>query len=319
MRRALLSWIAALLIATGAGAGAVLVLNATVFGPGGFASVYVEALARGDVSGALAMPGVDAGGGHDQLLQNGTAAGLSGIHQLSDSEHGGVHTVTVAWTAPQGSGTTAFQVERIGTRFGLFPEWGFAQSPLATVALSVRSDARFTVNGVGAVSATRSGAAVDYEVLVPGGYTFAHHSTYLTAGPTTVLARTVGQKLSAVVQPRADQAFVTAVNAQLHSQLVACTTQTVLFPTGCTFGQAIDNRVSGAPRWTIVRYPSISVVPGAAFGSWEVPATPGTAHLTVGVTSLLDGAVTTFDQDVPFQLRATVTLGPADAITVTQK
>ncbi len=323
MRRALLSWIVALLIAALAGAGSVVALNATVFGPGGFVAVYLDALARGDVSDALALPGVDAGGGREQLLQDGTAAGLRDIHQLSDIElsgrDGGVHVITVAWTAPQGSGTTAFEVKRVGTRLGLFPEWGFAISPLATVALAVHSDARFTVNGVQEVSTTRSDAAVDYPVLVPGGYTFGHRSHYLTAGTTSVLARTVGQRLTAVVQPRADAAFVAAVSAQLHSQLIACTTQTVLFPTGCSFGQTIDNRVSGVPKWSIARFPNISIVPGTAFGSWTVPAAAGTAHLTVGVTSLLDGTLTAFDQDVPFQLRATVTLGAGDAITVTQQ
>ncbi len=319
MRRALLPWIAAFVIALLAGAGSVVALNATVFGPGGFVGVYLGALARGDVSDALTMPGVDARGAREQLLQDGTAAGLRDIRQLSDVVHGDVHVITVAWTAPQGGGTTAFEVERIGTRFGLFPEWGFAVSPMATVALSVHSDARFTLNGVQEVSATRSDAAVDYAVLVPGAYSFGHDSEYLTAPDTTVVADTVGQKLTASVQPRANAAFVSAVTARLHSQLLACTAQKVLFPSGCSFGQAIDNRVTGDPTWSMVRFPSVSIVPAAAFGTWSVPAAPGTAHLSVDVTSLLDGAVTSFDQDVPFRLTATVTLGSDDAITVTQQ
>ncbi len=32
-----------------------------------------------------------------------------------------------------------FLVERVGTRFGLFPVWGFAESPLAVVDLTVRT------------------------------------------------------------------------------------------------------------------------------------------------------------------------------------
>lgn len=320
MRRALLPWIAALLIAVLACAGSVVVLNATVFGAGGFVAVYLDALARGDVSDALAMPGVAARGtGDRQLLQDGTTAGLRDIRQLGDVERGGVHTVTFSWTAPQGSGTTEFEVTRIGTRFGLFPAWGFATSPLATVSLAVHSDSRFTLNGRQEVSGLRSDAPVDYAVLVPGGYTFGHSSNYLTASPVTVLADTVGQKLDAVVQPQANIAFVAAVSARVRTQLVACTAQTVLFPTGCSFGQAIDNRVSGAPTWSIVRYPVISLEPGSTFGTWAIPPSPGTAHLTVDVTSLLDGTVTAFDQDVPFQLSATVTLGAADAISVVQE
>ncbi len=156
-------------------------------------------------------------------------------------------------------------------------------------------------------------------MLVPGSYTFGHHTALLTAEPQSVVADTVGEELSALVQPRADAAFVAAVTAQVRSQLNACAKQTVLFPTGCSFGQSIPNRVSGAPVWSMVNYPPITIAPGSQYGTWAVPSTPGTAHLKVPVTSLLDGSTSTFDQDVPFRLRATITLGANDAITVVQQ
>ena len=319
MRRAILLWLAAVVIAALAGALTVVALNATVFGAGGFVSVYLDALARGDVSDALSLPGVDARGADRALLQDGTLAGLSGIHQISDEERRGAHWVTVGWSTPRGSGTTTFEVRRIGTRFGLFPEWGFAVSPLATVSLSVTNDARFTLNGVQEVTPAQSDTAVDFAVLVPGSYSFGHSSTFLTAAPRTVIADTVGQNLTATVQPEADAALVAAVSAQVHTQLDACAKQTVLFPTGCSFGQAIDNRVSGAPAWSIVHYPVIRIAAGSDFGSWAIPSTPGTAHLKVAVTSLLDGSVSAFDQDVPFQLRATIVFRAGNAVTVTQR
>lgn len=319
MRRAILLWLAALVIAVLAGAALIVVLNATLFGAGGFVRVYLDALARGDVSDALTMPGVDTRGENTTLLQDGTLAGLSDIHQLSDNERDGAHWVTVAWTSSAGSSTTTFEVRRIGTRFGLFPEWGFAASPLATVSLTVRNDARFTVNGAQEVSSSRSDKPVDYAVLVPGSYSFGHRTALLTAVPDVIVADTAGEELSAYVQPEADAAFVDAVSAQVHKQLDACTTQTVLFPTGCSFGQSIRNRVSGTPVWSMVSYPRITIVPGAQYGTWEIPATPGTAHLKVAVTSLLDGSQSTFDQDVPFRLQATITLGADDAITVVQQ
>ncbi|MEO6116540.1 MAG: hypothetical protein ABIP33_09165 [Pseudolysinimonas sp.] len=319
MRRAIIAWVTALVIAVLAGTVTVVALNATVFGAGGFVGVYLDALARGDVSDALSLPGVDARGADELLLQDGTLAGLSDIHQLSDDERAGAHWVTVGWTTPHGSGTTTFEVRRVGTRFGLFPEWGFAVSPIATVSLSVINDARFTLNGVQEVSASRSDKPVDYAVLVPGSYTFAHRTALLTAAAHSIVVDTVGQNLSAIVQPEADAAFVAAVTTQVRRQLDACSQQTVLFPTGCSFGQSIQNRVSGAPAWTIVHYPTIRIAPGSDFGTWAIPATPGTAHLKVGVTSLLDGSVSAFDQDVPFKLHATITLGADDAITVVQQ
>jgi hypothetical protein len=37
------------------------------------------------------------------------------------------------------------------------------------------------------------------------------------------------------------------------------------------------------------------------------------------VTSLLDGSVTAFDQDVPFQLRGTIGFGADGSVTVAQQ
>lgn len=322
MRRALLPWLVALGLAVLTGTGTVVALNATVFGAGSFVRVYLDALARDDVSDALTIPGVRTSGHADApsaaLLGDGTLTGLSDIRQTGDEDRGGTHLVTFDWTTPHSSGSTSFQIERIGTRFGLFPEWGFAVSPIATVSLTVEHDPRFTVNGVQEVSARPTDKAVDYAVLVPGGYSFGHRTALLTAEPDSIVADTVGETLSAEVEPHADAAFVTKATAQVRRQLDACAKQTVLFPTGCSFGQSITNRVSGAPAWSIAHYPRITIAPGAQFGTWTIPGAPATAHLKVAVTSLLDGSVSTFDQDVPFQLRATITLGADDAVTVVQ-
>jgi hypothetical protein len=317
MRRALLPWLIALGITVLACAGTVVALNATVFGAGSFVRVYLDALARDDVSDALTIPGVRAGGADAALLEDGTLAGLRDLRLTGDEERGGRHVVSYHWTAPQGSGSTSFQVERIGTRFGLFPEWGFAISPIATVSLRVEHDPRFTVNGVDRVSDHANAAPADYAVLVPGAYSFAHSSRYLTAEADTVLADTVGQTVSATVDTQADAAFVSTVSSFVNDQLRACATQEVLFPTGCSFGQAVDNRVSSTPKWSIVAEPRLSIVPGAEYGSWAIPSTPGTAHLVVTVTSLFDGTRSQFNQDVPFQVQGDIALGRNDAITVT--
>jgi hypothetical protein len=299
-----------------AATGAVATLNATVFGAGAFVRVYLDALARGDVTGALSLPGVTARGVDGALLRDGTLAGLRNIHQLSDDERGGEHIVTVGWSSPEGSGSTAFEVKRIGTRFGLFPEWGFAISPVATVTLNVEHDARFTLNGHQEVSSKRDGLAANYAVLVPGAYVFGHQSTYLAADPDPVLVDTVGENLGAVVDVEANTAFVAKVSKLVDAQLAVCAKQPVLFPSGCSFGQTIDNRVSSAPAWSIVSEPRISIVPGEQFGTWAIPSSAGTAHLKVQVTSLYDGTVSTFDQDVPFTVEADIQLGADDSITV---
>ena len=77
----------------------------------------------------------------------------------------------------------------------------------------------------------------------------------------------------------------------MDGELDRCATQDVLFPTGCPFGQSVENRVVSTPKWSIVEYPTVQVEPGDDFDSWVVPSASGTAHLVVDVQSLFDGSI----------------------------
>jgi len=317
MRR-VLPWFVAFALAVLACGGTVAGLNATVFGPGDFVRVYLDALARGDAESALDIPGVDSAGADALLLDDGVLTGLTGIRQLSDRDlGGGRHDVTFAWTSPGGDGTTTFGVEPVGLRFGIFPEWGFAESPVAIVSLDVQHDPRFTANGAPETTGQEQPGAIAYAVLVPGSYVFGHDSTFLEARSVTVLADEVGAALDATVDVQAAQAFATALDTEVHRHLTECTTQQVLFPTGCPFGETITNRVVSDPVWTMVAFPDLVVEPGATFGTWVAGPASGTAHLVVDVKSLFDGSVSTFDEDVVFEVGYTCTVA-GDTLTVTE-
>lgn len=306
MRR-VVAWVGAILVLALAGAGAVVALNATVLGPGDFVRIYLDALARGDADGALGLPGVDPGDADDRLLTDAALGALDDIRQLRDEPQGdGRHLITMAWSTPAGDGESVFEVERVGTRLGLFPEWGFAVSPVATLALTVSNDTRFTVNGSAEDTGRTGAGAAELAVLVPGGYLLGHESAYLTAAPVAVLASRPGERLEAALEVGPAPGFAPAVTAAVGAALADCTTQHVLFPTGCPFGQAIDNRIVGEPTWTVVREPVFGPPVPGAFGEWIAGPAPGTAHLVVEVQSLFDGSRSTFDQDVPFQARYSV-------------
>lgn len=278
-------------------------LNATVFGPGGFVRIYLDALARGDAEGALGLPGVDAAGLDPSLLRGDVLAGLSDIRQVSDVSLGADrHRVTMSWAAPGGDGTTTFEVERVGTRLGLFPEWGFAQSPVAELELQVLHDPRYTANGVDASTGRTSEGTAAVAVFVPGSYRLAHDSTYLRADAIRVIADEPGARIPARVEVEPGPAFAPALATAVSEHLAACTEQRVLFPTGCPFGETIADRLASEPEWSIEHEPLLEPEPGP-FGSWIAGPAPGTAHLVVDVQSLFDGSISTFDQDVPFQAR----------------
>ena len=307
MRR-VLPWVGAFLVAVLAGGGSVVALNATVFGPGDFVRVYLDALARGDAAGALSLPGVDAGDAGHQLLTDDVLIGLSGIRQVSDIPLGGSrHEVTFSWTSPGGDGTTAFEVERVGTRLGLFPEWGFAQSPVALLALDVQHDPRFTANGIHNSTGRDTAGSTPFAVLVPGTYVLGHDSAFLQADDVTVLADQVGATIDASVDVEPAPEFAPTLARVVRSHLEDCGEQHILFPTGCPYGQSIADRLASEPEWTIVEVPDFGLKPGP-FGTWIAGPAPGTAHLTVDVKSLFDGSVGTFDEDVPFDARYSVTV-----------
>ncbi len=315
MRRVVLLWVAAFVVLVIAGVGSVVVLNLTAAGPGAFVGAYLDALARRDAASALAMPGVHPGTGDTQLLAGGALPGLSGIRQVDDVAHDGMHRITMAWTSAGGSGETAFEVRPAGTRLGVVSAWEFAESPVAELSLEVQNTRTFDV---GTITAGTPGVGpADYAVLVPGVYTIGHTSTFLDADPVRVTADTVGQDLSAVVDVEANAHFVNAVETQVDKHLRQCTTQQVLFPTGCPFGEQIDNRVVSAPQWSMVHYPDVRLVGAGDDVGWNVPAIPGTAHLKVDVKSLFDGTVSTFDQDVPFKASFSVVIDPDERLTMT--
>lgn len=316
MRR-VVPWLVAFLVAVLAGGGSVVALNATVFGPGDFVRIYLDALARGDARGALALPGVDPGAAGAQLLRDDVLSGLTELRQVSDTPLGGdTHRVRFSWNSPGGSGTTDFEVERVGTRLGLFPEWGFAVSPVAVLELDVQHDPRFTANGVDATTGRDSEGSTDIAVLVPGAYVLGHETAFLEARPVTVVADEVGATVHATVDVEPAAEFGPTLARVVRQQLEACAEQQVLFPTGCPYGQSIANRISSDPIWTIVHVPEFELRPGP-FPTWIAGPAPGTAHLEVEVTSLFDGSVSTFDEDVPFQARYAVSV-TGDDLTVTE-
>lgn len=317
MRRAVVAWLVVVVFALTAGTGAVVALNATAFGAAGFVRVYLEALQRGDTAGALAMPGVtvDPRVRADFLVDDALAAPTV-LREISvTAGDDGTKLVTVAWSRATEDGTetdavSVFTVERTGSRLGLFPEWAFAVSPIATLRLTIAHDHRFDVNGV---AATAAPSAEDFAVLVPGAYRVDHHSRYLEADAVDLVVDRPASVVAAGLDVQPADGFLEAITAQVHADLDACVTQDVLFPTGCPMGRAIADRVVSAPEWSIVEYPQLTVGPGVERGTWVVADTEFVAHLTVDVRAIFDGSVSTLDEDVPVTAGYLVSIGADDS------
>lgn len=294
--RVVLGWVGAAVILAGVIVGGVLVANATVFSASGFVRDYLGALARGHVDEVLALPGVDSRGLDEGLLDARAYAPAASAEVVGETVRGDVHEVRVAVRGGGVRGEAVLEVERIGTRFLLFPEWGFASSPVTAIAVTTTGDARFTAGDV--PLAAPDGGPVVYAALTPAVYVLGHESQFLEAEPVTVLA--TGADAAVTLDIRPNSVFEAIVRDQVDADLAACTAQGVLFPAGCPFGHAIENRVVSEPLWTIAEPPTVTLVPSDVFGVWEVRGTDAVARLEVDVQSLFDGTVAPLTQDVPF-------------------
>ncbi|GAB3040823.1 hypothetical protein GCM10027052_22710 [Parafrigoribacterium mesophilum] len=300
-------------------AGTVAVLNSTLYSASGFVGSYLNALARHDVSAAMATPGVTRpASGSDDLLVPAALGSLKGISLESDTVSGdGAHRLVYSYSFTGKRERSRFVVERAGVHLGFFSSWRFRVSPMGLLTVTPQHAASFTANGI-PLSSPKPAEPTQLRVLTPASVVLGHSSTYFTAKPTAV-AVTQPDNVAAEVNIQAGAAFVKELQKQLDAQLKQCTTQKVLLPTGCPFGQHMDNRIEGEPVWSMTSYPKLAIVPGPAIGQWQVPQTPGAAHLKVKVRSLFDGTLSTFDQDVPFTISYSITFSDSGVPTITAR
>jgi hypothetical protein len=319
-QRAAIGWAIGFALLLGAFIAVVAILDSTVYSANGFISSYFDALNRHDATTARELPGVAAPNGTATNLLSDDALGtISRIHLVHDAVNShGVHTVTYSYVLGKTAGTSDFEVKQTGAFLGIFPQWRFSTSPLATVAVSVLHDPRFRVNGTDVVTTAKKGAAASYVVFAPGLYTFDHESAYLVATPVNVPVVDPGSVTPVQVDVQANATFDKDVRTELDQYFTTCTTQKVLMPTSCPFGKSFNNRVVSTPAWKIAKDPAITIIPDGTTGNWLVPTTTGQAHLTVKVQSLFDGTVTTYDHDVPFAISYSIVIGADNHLTITE-
>lgn len=317
------SVIAALLL--GAGAGAVGSLQRDVYGAGDFVSRYLDAIARHDVTGALAMDGVDDSAATDasRVLLRGDVLGVLKDVRVAAVGPGasGSVVVTASFTLDGTPQEVVYTLRQTGARFGVLPDWRFEISPLAEMAVTVAHSTAFEANGLTLdvrsthpTADTGFGADAAYLVLTPATYTFGHESRLLTAAATTVAAVDPGVSTEVTVTAEPNGLFTEEAAAAVGRKLTECATQRVLQPTGCPFGMVIDDRVLNEPEWSIAQAPTVVLT--ADTTGWLMAPAIGYAHLDVKIRSLFDGSFEHIDDNVSFLASYRFALGDDDALTL---
>lgn len=302
------------------------------YSPAAFVEEYIELLAEGRATDALALPGVavdpDAlaaaglpAGASDALLRGTALAPIDHVHVVSQEQDGDITHVTVQYDAGGYEGRTTFDVERAGS-IGLAPTWRFATTPLAVMNLGVTGSMVFDVNGFELdkrqVSPDGSdadpAAPVSLLVFSPGLYSVSVDTAISSTPGVAVLSDSPFRAIPVNVQAQPTEEFLDVVQEKVEEFLTECATQEVLQPTACPFGYFVQDRIDSLPKWSIVAQPEVTVEPDGA--GWSILPAEALAHIDVDIRSLFDGRVRSVGEDVPFIVTGTITVRPDGKVSI---
>lgn len=302
------------------------------WGPSAFVERYVGLIAAGRAADALEVPGVAVDAAHladaglpetasDALLRRAALSALSDIRPLGERVVDGGVEVTIGFRAGGNEGTSTFTVEQDGWT-GILPSWRFTESPLAVIDVTVRGSMAFEVNGFTIDKRQVSPLGVDAPpldpvallVFSPGLYRVSVDTAIAETTGADVLADAPLASVPLEIQAEPTAEFVSVVQERVDSFLDDCATQQVLQPTACPFGFVVQNRIANLPTWSIVTYPTVTLVPDGA--GWAMPPVEAVAHISVDIRSLFDGSVRTVEEDVTFGLDAEITVLPDGSASI---
>jgi len=205
---------------------------------------------------------------------------------------------------------------------GLAPTWRFSKSPLAVMDLTVGGSMSFEVNGFEIDKRQVSPEGVDADpaaavpllVFSPGVYSVSVDTPIAATSGVAVLSDSPFTDIPVEVHAQPTAEFRSIVQEKVEGFLEDCATQEVLQPTGCPFGNVVEDRIATPPKWSIAQHPTVELVPSGA--AWTIPAAEAVARIDVDVRSLFDGKVSHVTQDVPFLVTGEVTVLPNGSATI---
>lgn len=318
-----LLWGLLVLGAIGATVGTLIALSSSVYSASAFVERYFSAIAGDNIAEVLRTPGVLAESDHSTaLLRSGLISQAPSDVSVSEdaAASDGSHTVTVSYQLSGQSHSAQYRIAPEPALLGLLPRWRFVDSPLAELTVTVTNGTHFNVAGLtldaraaALGDPAASNPVASYLAVAPAVYTLHFDSELAAADPTTATVLP-GTANSATVAVLPTQLLVDRVQSKLDDFLAECVKQTVLQPSGCPFGATVDDRVLADPSWSIVQNPVVTLEPGD--GGFVMPSTPGIVHLSVAVQSLFDGAKSTLEKDVEYQVGLVVKLRDDGSIAI---
>ena len=276
----------------------VLGLNSSVYSAARVVVDYVDAVESGDYETALSIAGIsDAPTALPAAGSSVSGSTITGTKTLSPDQT----AVGVSYLVDRDPAQSRFDLQRGPRIAGLFNSWGFVTPPTALIRVDGGGAATVLINDAEVPSGSTA------TVLVPGVYKMSAGNQWLHSDVTRVVATAPGDEVNVALLLQPTDALINEVTVAFDEYLQECSSRDVLQPASCPFGTTVNDRVVGAPSWTITVLPSISVTATDDLSVATVTASGGVATVTGTIQSLFDGTLRPLNRDVVFDLTAEVT------------
>lgn len=314
-------WLILLLLAMAAAWITVSLVNKYMYGPETDVRAYFENLQDGDGGRALGLLNAQPDPEDDAVLLDGEplAAATETLEDLevsTVSQSSDEAVVRAEFTLDGTPHSSDYRLVPVDTQWGFFTVWGFEDSVLPTVSVTMPGATSADLNGA---SAALPDSSQDFAAFPPGVYSASYASRWVDTDPASVVVTDEAQHESIELTATPSQALEDEVAAQIAADLETCTEQSSLYPADCPFSYDFDGRVEGDVTWRITKQPDPAISIGADQGrDWALASAPGTAEVSFTAVDLFDGTTEEVTETVPFRYDADLDVADDD-VTVTRR
>lgn len=303
VRRALGLWLILLVLAMAAAWITVSLVNKYMYGPETDVRAYFENIREGNGGRALGLLNAEAAPEADAVLLDGEPLAratetLEDLEVATVSRNSDEAVVRADFTLDGQSHSSEYRLVPVDTQWGFFTVWGFEESDLPAVSVSLPGADSADLNGA---SAALPDSEQDFAAFPPGVYSASYASRWVDTEPASVVLADEAQKESIELKATPSEALETEVSEQIAADLANCTEQSTLYPTDCPFSYEFDGRVEGDVTWSIAKQPDPAITIGAdGAKDWAMASAPGTAEVSFTSVDLFDGSTEKVTESVPF-------------------
>ena len=314
-------WLILLVLAMVAAWLTISLVNKYMYGPETDVRAYFENLQDGDGGRALGLLNAQVDPEDGAILLDGQplAAATETLEDLeisTVSQDSQEAVVRAEFTLDGQPHASEYRLVPLDTPWGFFTVWGFEESVLPSVTVSMPGATSADLNGA---SAALPDSEQRFAAFPPGVYSASYTSRWVDTDPASVVLTDEAQSETIALKATPSEALETEISEQIAADLSTCTEQSSLYPSDCPFSYDFDGRVDGDVEWSITQQPDPAVTIGVDGGrDWALGSAQGTAEVSFTAVDLFDGSTEEVTESVPFTYTADLSVDD-DSVEVTRR